>query len=108
MLGRCGLGVVSTNPAFTPPNGVTHVGWRVLDDHILYLLGPAIAASPVVARAAVLSGLMAVTLTRAVLSALTRIFRGGLAAQRASLGLHPPLIAASYIEPVPPASAPPW
>ena len=46
---------------------------------ILYLLGPFIADWPLLARTAVLSGLMVVTLTWAVLPPLTRLFRGWLA-----------------------------
>jgi antibiotic biosynthesis monooxygenase (ABM) superfamily enzyme len=46
---------------------------------ILYLLSPFIADWPLLARTAVLSGLMVVTLTWAVLPPLTRLFRGWLA-----------------------------
>jgi antibiotic biosynthesis monooxygenase (ABM) superfamily enzyme len=59
---------------------LTWVGAYSMITLILYLLGPLIADWPLLARTAVLSGLMVVTLTWAVLPTLTRIFRGWLAA----------------------------
>jgi antibiotic biosynthesis monooxygenase (ABM) superfamily enzyme len=58
---------------------LTWVGAYSMITLILYLLGPFIAEWPLLARTAVLSGLMVVTLTWAVLPTLTRLFHGWLA-----------------------------
>jgi uncharacterized protein len=58
---------------------LTWVGAYSMITLILYLLGPFIADWPLLARTAVLSGLMVATLTWAVLPTLTRLFRGWLA-----------------------------
>jgi antibiotic biosynthesis monooxygenase (ABM) superfamily enzyme len=73
-------------PAAPPRYKLAVLSWAgayALITLILWLLGPAIAGWPLILRTLLISVLMAAALTWVVLPALTRVFRGWLAARPA-------------------------